>query len=255
MIGLTFSGTGNSRYALECFLRELGGDAAAFSIEDPQAAAHIPQHEDIVFSYPVQYSEVPKFLKDFIHQHAGLWPGKKVFIIATMALFSGDGAGVLARLLQSYGAIITGGLHLQMPDSIADEPVLKRSPQRNAQLVAKATAKIHKAAAAFKEGRSPRQGLGFLSRMAGLLTQRLLFGPKTRRYHSGLKVNATLCMGCGKCQRLCPTQNITLQEGKATGHDRCTLCYRCVNACPAKAITLLGKRVVTQAREGQGLCP
>ena len=31
--------------------------------------------------------------------------------------------------LNKYGATITGGLHLQMPDSIADEKVLKRSNQ------------------------------------------------------------------------------------------------------------------------------
>ena len=42
------------------------------------------------------------------------------FIIATMGLFSGDGAGMLARLLKNYGAIIVGGLHLKMPDSICD---------------------------------------------------------------------------------------------------------------------------------------
>lgn len=46
---------------------------------------------------------------------------KKVFLIATMGLFSGDGAGILGRLLQQYGAEIIGGLHLRMPDSIGDE--------------------------------------------------------------------------------------------------------------------------------------
>lgn len=34
-----------------------------------------------------------------------LWSGKNVFIIATMGLFSGDGAGVPAHLLHEYGAI------------------------------------------------------------------------------------------------------------------------------------------------------
>ena len=52
-------------------------------------------------------------------------------MIATMGLFSGDGAGVLARLLKKYGAKITGGLHLKMPDSIADEKVLKRPLEKN----------------------------------------------------------------------------------------------------------------------------
>ena len=45
-----------------------------------------------------------------------------------MGLFSGDGAGILARRLRKYGAQIIGGLHLKMPDSIADEKALKRIP-------------------------------------------------------------------------------------------------------------------------------
>lgn len=61
-----------------------------------------------------------------------------------MALFIGDGAGVLGCLLKQYGAKITGGLHLQMPDSIADEKVLKRSLEMNTQLVEKANRKVIK---------------------------------------------------------------------------------------------------------------
>jgi hypothetical protein len=64
---------------------------------------------------------VPKILRDFIIQNKELWENKKVFVIATMGLFSGDGAGILGRLLQQYGAEIIGGLHLKMPDSIGDK--------------------------------------------------------------------------------------------------------------------------------------
>ncbi len=99
-IGLYFSGTGNSKYAVETFLQEYEPGAKAYSIEE-QVAEVIRQHDIVVFGYPVQYSNLPKFLYDFVEQHAELWGGKKMFIIATMGLFSGDGAGVLARLLKS----------------------------------------------------------------------------------------------------------------------------------------------------------
>lgn len=81
-------------------------------------------------------------MSDFIHNNSSVWKGKRVFVIATMALFSGDGAGVLGRLLKQYGAQIIGGLHLQMPDSIADEKVLKRSLEKNTQLVRNANKKL-----------------------------------------------------------------------------------------------------------------
>lgn len=246
MLGIYFSGTGNSRYALEVFLKEYDNDSVMFAIEDKNLFEHINNHDEIVFSYPVQYSAVPKFLSDFIHNHSELWNGKKVFIIATMALFSGDGAGVLGRLLKRYGAIVTGGLHLQMPDSIADEKVLKRSLEKNTQLVKKATSKIEKAVINIKNGEYPQEGLGIFSRLAGFWSQRLWFGYRTRRYSDKLKVDADKCIGCAKCAKLCPTENIVMKDNKAMGKNKCTACYRCVNTCPKQAITLLGKEVVEQ---------
>ena len=194
----------------------------------------------------MQYSAVPKYVKDFIHNNSEIWKNKKIFVIATMALFSGDGAGVLGRLLKQYGAKVTGGLHLQMPDSIADEKVLKRSAEKNACLVKKANQKIVKAVADIKKGEYPQEGLGFLSRMAGFLSQRLWFGHRTGKYSDKLKVDSNKCVGCSKCVKICPTENIFLKDRIAMGKDRCTMCYRCVNACPKQAITLLGKTVIEQ---------
>lgn len=246
MLGIYFSGTGNSRYALEVFLREYDNDSAMFSIEDESLIEIIRNHDEIVFSYPVQYSAVPKFLSDFLHKNSELWNGKKVFIIATMALFSGDGAGVLGRLLKRYGAIVTGGLHLQMPDSIADEKVLKRPFEKNVQLVEYANSKIAKTVAGIKNGKYPQEGLGIFSRLAGFLSQRLWFGYRTRKYSDKLKVDVDKCIGCAKCAKLCPTENIVMKDNKAMGNDKCTVCYRCVNTCPKQAITLLGKEVIEQ---------
>ena len=246
MIGIYFSGTGNSKYALEVFIREYDNNSVLFSIEDKRIIEHINSHDEIVFSYPVQYSAVPKILSDFIHNNSSVWQGKRVFIIATMALFSGDGAGVLGRLLKQYGAKILGGLHLQMPDSIADEKVLKRSLEKNTQLVEKAKQKVVKAVADIKNGKYPQEGLGALSRLAGFLSQRLWFGYRTRKYSDKLKVDVDKCIGCTKCVKICPTENIIMIDNKAQGKDKCTVCYRCVNECPKQAITLLGKKVIEQ---------
>lgn len=135
MIGIYFSGTGNSKYCIEKFLEEYGNNSPAFSIEQTEAITHIKNHAEIVICYPVQFSNIPKIVHDYIVTNRQLWKGKMIFIIATMGLFSGDGAGMLARLLQKYGAIIIGGLHLKMPDSISDEKALKRSPEKNVALV------------------------------------------------------------------------------------------------------------------------
>ena len=153
MVGIYFSGTGNSRYAVEFFCKEYDEAAKAFSIEDDNVIQAVKNEEMLVFAYPVQYSTVPKILRDFMIENKGLWKNKKVFVIATMGLFSGDGAGVLGRLLQQYGAEIIGGLHLKMPDSIGDEKVLKRPLEKNKELVKKAEQKISKSVQLLKSGK------------------------------------------------------------------------------------------------------
>lgn len=125
MIGIYFSGTGNTKFCVDKFLKEYGCSKSSFSIEDSEALERIKNDDEIVMGYPVQYSNIPKILRDYIVNNRYVWKGKNIFIIATMGLFSGDGAGILARLLKNYGAVIVGGLHLKMPDSICDERALK----------------------------------------------------------------------------------------------------------------------------------
>lgn len=193
-------------------MQEMDKDAEAFSIEDKEAIEKIKQQEEIIFSYPVQYSNIPKILQDYINQYGDLWHNKKVFVIATMGLFSGDGAGMLARLLQKYGAEIVGGMHLKMPDSIGDEKALKRPLERNQKLVADATEKIKAAVKDIKDGKPPQEGIGFLYHMAGLFGQRLYFIHKTRNYTGRLKIDSEKCIGCGKCVSLCPLKNISMKN-------------------------------------------
>ena len=246
MVGIYFSGTGNSKYAAELFCKEYDKGSCAYSIEDPKAVTAVTGADLIIFAYPVQFSTVPKILRDHITDQNELWLNKKVFIIATMGLFSGDGSGMLGRLLQSCGAKVIGGLHLKMPDSIADEKALKRPLEKNRELVKQADQKIKEAVKRLKAGDPTQEGIGLLYRLAGFFGQRAYFGHKTARYSSKLKIDKDKCIGCGICERLCPMKNISIKEQNAVSGDRCTMCYRCINKCPKQAITLLGKRVVEQ---------
>ena len=246
MIGIYFSGTGNSRYAVEYFVKKCDETAPVYSVEDADIAEYIKDSKDIVFAYPVQFSNIPKMLKDFIDQNHNLWDGKRIFVIATMGLFSGDGAGILARRLQKYGAQIVGGLHLKMPDSIADEKALKRPQEKNRELVKSAEKKIEKAVQNMKDGKAPQEGIGFFYHFAGLFGQRLYFYHKTQKYSNKVKIDSQKCVGCGQCVKLCPMKNLRIVQRAAVAEDRCTMCYRCINTCPKQAITLLGKKVVEQ---------
>lgn len=246
MIGVYFSGTGNTKHCIEYFVRNYDKDCDSISIESPNIKAAIAKHDTLVFGYPVYFSNAPKIVRDFIIKNKASFYGKEIFIIATMGLFSGDGAGCTARLFRKYHAKVIGGLHLKMPDCIGDEKLLKKSLAVNKEVIVQAEDKISRAVATLKKGMPTKEGLHFFYHIAGLFGQRLWFYSKTTTYKQKPDVDIQKCIGCGKCAELCPMQNIKITNGKAVSHDRCTMCYRCFAHCSTKALTILGKQVYEQ---------
>lgn len=246
MVGIYFSGTGNTRFCIEQFMSHFNG-AKAFSIESADALAALRESETIIFGYPTHYSNLPKNVRDFVLDNISAFKGKKVFVICTMGLMSGDGAGCVARLLKKHGVVIIGGLHLKMPDCVGDVKLLKKPLERNRFIVKEAGLKITHAANRFKQGKPPKQGLGFFSHILGLVGQRVWFAGMVKEYKDTLKIDKDRCVGCGRCVSLCPMENLRLASGKAESGSKCAMCYRCISRCPEKAITLLGKEVVEQS--------
>lgn len=248
MVGIYFSGTGNTKHCIRQFVNEIDCSVPCISIEDANAVAEIQKNDTIILAYPIYFSNLPKIVRDFIMNNHTAFKGKHIFIIATMGLFSGDGSGCSARLLAKYGAHITGGLHLKMPDCIGDEKALKKTIPQNKELVKAAQGKIKDAAGRFRENTPTQEGISFLYHMAGLLGQRLWFYNKTKSYSNKLKINSNKCIGCGLCVQLCPLGNLKIADGQAQASGKCTMCYRCVSNCPHQAITLLGKMLYEQCK-------
>ncbi len=99
MIAIYFSSTGNTKHCVKRFIERLGNGIPAVSIEDGVCGELLKRHDDVILAYPVYFSDLPQIVREFICKNSANFCGKNVFIIATMEIFSGDGAGCAARIL------------------------------------------------------------------------------------------------------------------------------------------------------------
>lgn len=241
-----FSGNGNTKYCMELLASALGNGKIE-SIESENAIQLIKESEEIILAYPVHFSNIPFIVKDFIQKNSSLFSGKNIFLIATMGAFSGDGTGCGARLLKKCGANILGGLHLRMPDTVADVKLLKKSSEENKAIIKNTEEKISAISKMLQNKKYSHEGLHFYNQLAGLFGQRLWFMNAAKKHRHDFKVAVEKCSGCGLCQKQCPTRSIQIENkvAKLTGSS-CTICYRCVNSCPKQAITIIGKDIFGQ---------
>lgn len=245
MNAIYLSGSGNTKHIVTLLLNELGNAGICAPIESDDVKKAL-EGDEIIIAYPTMFSNIPYLVRDFINSNEAVWKGKKIFLITTMGLFAGDGTGCAARLLKKYGAEITGGLQIVMPDSIGDCKALKKSKEQNKAVIDKADKRVTEAAKKIREGNYPKEGLSFAAHLAGLFGQRLWFYNKTTGYTDKVKIDPSKCIGCGICAKNCPTKNIRIENGKAVASSKCTMCYRCINHCPKQAMTLLGKTLYEQ---------
>ncbi len=187
----------------------------------------------IGFAYPIYGSDIPEPMKFFLDDLPSL--SKKIFVFCTQLAFSGDGAWVYNKELANKGFEISHSAHFIMPHNITLTPVLfpitgKRVHALLLKFSKYRAKKFVNAIITSKRFHNGKHGyyLGMIQR-----------GPY-RKYLPVLQtlvgVDESLCISCGYCARICPTENIEMEDfPKFLG--KCTECMRCYNFCPVSAIT------------------
>ncbi|HAS74529.1 MAG TPA: hypothetical protein DCS67_10325 [Clostridiales bacterium UBA8960] len=238
MITLYFSGTGNSKHISEQFSKIM--QAACYSIEEAVDFETLIHREDtIAFCYPVYISKVPEIMRNFVQKHKAQLSGKKIIILCTQLFFSGDGARVFTEMIEDIDVQIIYAEHFNMPNNICNLWILPLSSSVKAsKVIEKAERKLIKTCENIKKGIVIKRGFNNTSKLLGWYSQRIYSSQVEDKAKKDVRINQG-CIHCGKCVRLCPTQNLKMVNHNIEQNGECTLCYRCVNACPAQAITVL----------------
>ncbi len=94
MIGIYFSGTGNTKYCLEKFVALYDRNIEITPLEDEGTIEKVAYHKDIIFAYPIYYSNLPKIVRDFICENSDVWKGKRILLLPQWVC--------LAAMVQEY---------------------------------------------------------------------------------------------------------------------------------------------------------
>ena len=239
---LYFSGTGNTRFAVQTFAQHFN-HVEHFSIEEDIDYQHkIHEAEEITIAYPIYTSQMPKNMEAFLLKYKEYFLDKTVHVLVTQLFFSGDGAMLAIRLLGKKRVKVGQLMHLSMPNNISDVSFLKVVDDNRLKMILDQKAlKIKRMADRINQGKKYRHGSRFYSRVLGYLFQRI-FEPKFfYKFRQRLTVDEN-CILCQKCVNHCPVENLYQEEGLILSSHQCILCYRCVNICPTKSISIIGKK-------------
>lgn len=238
MLTLYFSGTGNTKWLAEKFSYQIA--AECHSIEEKKDFTTLIENNEIIaFCYPIYGARIPRIMREFVQKYDKLILGKKIIILVTQWIWSGDGTRAFTDLLPKDAIKVIYAEHFRMPSNICNISFIKQeSAKKVAWYINNAEKKLQIVCHNIQNGVIVRRGFNFLSWLGGLIFSRLM--PKLERKFADAVIVFPDCTGCGLCCNLCPMNNLKISHKKAQGQGNCIFCFRCVNNCPQKAITAGG---------------
>ena len=241
---LYFTGTGNSRYVAERIAGALGDELLSMN-DRIKAGDTLPvaSGERLVIVTPTYAWRIPRIVWDWLAE-TDFPCGAQAWFVMTCGSEIGNAAQYSRALCQEKQLTYMGTAQIIMPENYI---AMFNAPQAEEarQIVARAEPDIDRVISAIRAGQEfalPRNNL----------YDRFMSGPVNPIFYSFfVKANAfgvgDSCTGCGQCARLCPMNNITIQNGKPVWGGDCTHCMACICRCPAQAIEY-GKKSLGKPR-------
>ena len=230
---LYFSGTGNSGYVAKRIADALGD--GLLSMNDRIKAGDtspVETGERLIVVTPTYAWRIPRVVGDWLAE-TDFPGGSQAWFVMTCGSETGNAAKYNRALCREKHLTYMGTAQIVMPENYIAMFNAPRAEEAR-RIVARAEPDIDGAISAI------RAGEGFAPPRNNLY-DRFMSGPVNPIFYSFfVKAKAfaagDACTGCGRCARLCPKNNITIQNGKPVWGGDCTHCMACICRCPAEAI-------------------
>ncbi len=238
-----FSGTGNSLVVA----RDIASKISECDVIPISKAINggIEKVDSLGIVFPVYMWGPPLIIKEFVKK---LRPqnAKYFFAVTTYGGFPANTLGIIEKMMADQGIKLSSGFGVRMPGNYTPmygaKPVEKQKEmfknwnERIDKIVytinSKVTSKIEK--------NNP---------IVNFLFSKLLYASSA---HQIKKMDESFCVNdkcnsCEICAKVCPVNNIKMQDGKPTWNHNCEQCLACLQWCPVEAIQF-GKKTEGRKR-------
>lgn len=232
---LYFSATGNTEFIAREIAKALS-DPCLNLLERMKNNDHTVLHSDTPFIIcaPVYVCEMPRFMSAYLKKQT-FSGNKDVYFIFTSGGYCGI-AGVLAKsIFRKKKMNYRGHAEFKMPRNyVASNAYSMLTSQETETRIREAYRMVEPVAASIRTGKELTARHVYL--WESLVT--IPFNPVWCKFKlRAADFHATdKCVGCGKCVRLCPLNNISLKDKKPIWGNVCTHCMACIGNCPVEAI-------------------
>ncbi|EDK34338.1 EFR1 family ferrodoxin [Clostridium kluyveri] len=237
-----FSATGNSLTIARQIAKGLGNctikSMAVGATDEPAGGPDNP----IGFVFPVFYIGLPRLVKRFV-QKVNIIKGTYCFAFINFGGNGADTLGMLDDILKEKGVYLSYATGVKMPgnyivkyQAFAHDVVQK--------LIKKAMEKADEAAGAVADGKL--HPVKRKARLFSKMVNRNYLYKGISEWDEKFKVSEK-CSGCGLCARVCPVNNIKMEERNPIWQHHCERCLACIQWCPYEAIEY-GKSTIGRTR-------
>ena len=239
-----FTGTGNSLIIAKSLsekLEECELVPIAKVWEDDHLAS---SSEKVGFIFPLYYAGLPKIVYDFLRK-IELAKSNYFFSVITNA---GDinitPLQQIETILNTKSKTLSAGFYILMPNNyIIGYDV--HSEARQKEYFEEANKKIDTIQKIIEKNEK-NLGKDFFEKRR-IKSEKFNKNFRENVYGSDKSFYAEdTCTSCGICVKVCPVNNITLEESIPQWQHKCQQCLACINFCPEKCIQFGDKTIKTQ---------
>ena len=232
---LYYSATGNTEYIAQEIARRLDDECIdLLNRIKNHDYSELHSEKPFIICAPVYVCEMPRFMSKYLKKQT-FSGNRNVYFIFTSGGYCGISGQLAKWMFRKKKMKYMGRAEFKMPRNyVANDSYPMLAKEEVEERITNSYKMIAPVVETIQSGNKLKARHIFL--FETIIT--LPFNPVWCKYKLLAKdfYSTDACIGCGKCVKLCPLNNITLKDKAPVWSDHCSHCMACIGNCPTRAI-------------------